>query len=811
MNRNRKMQLEKNTKAQAKKLTATAMALLLGIEMCTTGMETVQAKESDQEKEVKGSADAEAKTEESSEIRKEETVYVKTDASGNKTEVTVSDWLKNPEGASVLEDASDLKDIVNVKGDEAYTQGDDGELIWTSRGSDIYYQGTSDAGLPVEMKISYYLDGREISPEKLAGKSGKVTIRFDYTNHAKQTAVIDGKEEEIYTLFMMVSGMILPGDHFKNVSVSNGKVISDGNNNIVIGIALPGLEDSLKLSELDLEDTKEIPDYVEVTADAEDFELEMTATVASCGNLEELGLSDIDSIDELEDALDELQDASTELVDGTGELLDGVNTLKDSFVDFKDGLDTLDEKTGELLDGTKELKKGVDDYTAGADTLNGGISQLVAGIDGDGTAGNPGLVNGVSAYMDGASKIQQGIGQFAAVAGEHLEDIDKLAAGAGQLKNGSAALVAGLGGDGTAQNPGLVAGSAAVSQGISELNQQINGMISQLQGQGGTTGTSVTVDLSGAKSTLDAAAASNNSAIEQLRNISGSLSSVRNELAGFQDEEGNLLAAGQIDSLDQQIAAIEGAIGSIEASNASQAGAAAQMDEAAGSVSVQAQDPAVQAAVQMLQGLAGATAADSRLQAGASQVAGGVKQVYDGAVSLDAGIQEMAGKVEGVSALLPQITESAGALVNGANDLVANNEKLSQGLVALSGGGQQLKAGSDQLTSNSEKLKKGAGDLADGAGKLKEGTAELADAGDEVSDGIGELADGAQELADGMKEFDEEGIQELSRKEKDLAKVLDRLRALEDADSEYQTFTKLAEGMKGKVSFLIESDGIRKN
>lgn len=112
---------------------------------------------------------------------------------------------------------------------------------------------------PVDVKITYYLDGQEIAPENLAGKSGKVKIRFDYTNNSKKTVKVNGKEEEIYTPFLMASGMILPGDNFKNVEVSNGKVISDGSNNIVVGIALPGLEDSLKLDELDLGDRDEIP------------------------------------------------------------------------------------------------------------------------------------------------------------------------------------------------------------------------------------------------------------------------------------------------------------------------------------------------------------------------------------------------------------------------------------------------------------------------------------------------------------------------------------------------------------------------
>ena len=319
MNRNR------IRKAQAKKLTAAALAVLMSTQLCAAPITAQAAGSADSDKDKDNT---ESQKEESKAVGKDETVYVKTDASGNTKDITVSDWLKNTDGTSSIQDASDLTDITNVKGDETYAQEDNGNMLWTSDGSDIYYQGKSNGQLPVDVKITYYLDGQEIAPENLAGKSGKVKIRFDYTNNSKKTVKVNGKEEEIYTPFLMASAMILPGDNFKNVEVSNGKVISDGSNNIVVGIALPGLEDSLKLDELDLGDRDEIPDYVEVTADVTDFKLEMTATVASCGNLDDLGFSDVDSLDDLKDALDELADASQKLVDGSGDLLDGVKEVR---------------------------------------------------------------------------------------------------------------------------------------------------------------------------------------------------------------------------------------------------------------------------------------------------------------------------------------------------------------------------------------------------------------------------------------------------------------------------------------------------
>ena len=134
------------------------------------------------------------------------------------------DWLKNRDGSDTLEDYSDLTDIKNVKGDETFTKKSDGSLLWDAQGKDIYYQGKSSEELPVSVKISYTLDGQPISPEKLAGKSGKVTIRFDYENHAKETVKVKGSEYEIQTPFTMVSAMILPSDTFTNVQVKNSSV-----------------------------------------------------------------------------------------------------------------------------------------------------------------------------------------------------------------------------------------------------------------------------------------------------------------------------------------------------------------------------------------------------------------------------------------------------------------------------------------------------------------------------------------------------------------------------------------------------------
>lgn len=301
------------------------------------------------------------------EADKEETVYLITDASGNTQETIVSVWLKNENGADRIKDATNLSNIENVKGDETYTQGEDGNITWETAGSDIYYQGTTSQASPIDVKITYYLDGQQISPEDLAGKSGKVTIRLDYQNNAKEKVTIGGKEEEIYVPFTVVSGMLLPVDTFSNVEVTNGKMVSDGNRNIVVGVAMPGLKESIdpdgKLEEAETD--LEIPEYVEVTADVEDFALDMTLSVAMPDILSDFEFSDTIDMTELESSMDELNDAATQLVDGTGSL--------------KDGTDTLEKGTGELKSGAVALDNGIAQYTAGVSELTGGLGQLKSG------------------------------------------------------------------------------------------------------------------------------------------------------------------------------------------------------------------------------------------------------------------------------------------------------------------------------------------------------------------------------------------------------------------------------------------------
>ena len=337
-----------------------------------------------------------------SEVSKQESVFVNLDANGNTSDITVSDWIKNVAIASSLKDKSALTDITNLKGEEAFKQNGN-DLTWDANKEDIYYQGKIDKEIPVTMNITYKLDGKEIEPKDLVGKSGKVEMHIEYTNNAKETVTVNGKKMEVNVPFAMITGVILPTDHFKNVEVDNGKIMSDADKDIVVGYALPGLEESLDLSN-DLKEDIEIPTSVTITADATEFELGGTYTFATAEFMDDIDMSDIDAVDELKDSLDELKDASSKLVDGTKELADGVGTLKEKSGEFTDGISTLSDGLTKVNKGAKDLQTGVKSYTTGADQLAAGIKKLGEAIKAlPEKLGE--LVNGLTSAKAGADQL----------------------------------------------------------------------------------------------------------------------------------------------------------------------------------------------------------------------------------------------------------------------------------------------------------------------------------------------------------------------------------------------------------------------
>ena len=368
-------------------------------------------------------------------ISKDESVYVNADESGATTKITVSNWLKNAGINGTINDESDLKDIQNVKGDETFTQNGD-DVQWSAGSNDIYYQGTTDKELPVGVEIKYELDGKEIAAKDLLGQSGKLKITVSYTNKSKSTQTINGEKQEMYTPFVMATGIILPDDKFSNVEVDDGKIINEGSNNIVVGFGMPGMAESLDLDE---DAADKLPEGFTVTADVTDFSIGNTITFASPSILSDLELDDIDDLDDLENKLEKLVDSSEDLVDGSKKLSNKMGELEDKFDDYQDGEKSLNKGIKDLVNGGATLKKGVKDYTDGVDTLAKGTQKYVNGAK-QITDGNQKLYEAVKDMPSSYKEFSDGLQAY-------TKGVDTLAdtKTAKQLTDGADAVTAGIG------------------------------------------------------------------------------------------------------------------------------------------------------------------------------------------------------------------------------------------------------------------------------------------------------------------------------------------------------------------------------
>lgn len=509
-----------------KKLVKTMAVVVSGALMAQSGSGYVYAKETGENMEQKAS------------VEKEETVYVKADANGEKEDVIVSEWLKNTEGGESIADTSELSSIENVKGEEGFTQNGE-KLVWDAGGNDIYYQGTTNRELPVGVEITYYLDGEKVTPEELAGKSGHVKIRYQYKNMSQ--------EGDIYTPFVMVTGMVLPGENFKNTSVTNGKVISDGEKTIVIGIGLPGMYDSLKLGDSEELKDMEIPDSFEIEADAADFEIAMAMTVADPLNLEDLDLDDIGDVDDLREKINDLTDGSAELVDGSGELADGVQTLKDSCGELIDGIDTIDENMGILSDGIQTLDTKKADLISGINALTDGIDMLES-KKGELVQGVQELNEGGKELKEGAKEARNGSRTLSKSTKLILEGVKELAGGEGsqKLQSGSKQLVSG--------SKVLKDGSASLADGIETMLKQADEK--QL--------------LAGAQQLQDGSA----EFAERLAAYTSGVDSLVNALSA--SDETDPSKNGYMESVNQYIAGVDALLDALEASGANTGAAGAE-------------------------------------------------------------------------------------------------------------------------------------------------------------------------------------------------------------------------------------------
>lgn len=791
---------------------------------------------------------------------KDESVYLISDANGNVNKTIVVDHLKNKDKKDTLEDASNLSDIENVKGKEKFTQSGD-KLTWQAGGKDIYYQGTATEEPPVTQKVTYYLDGKEISPEDLAGKSGKVKIRFDYTNTTSYTETVNGEKQTVSVPFAAITGLVL-GDGFENIEVTNGKAEVSDSSSVVLGYALPGLKNSLGIKDKDLDGDVNIPEYMEMTADVENFS--MPAAMTFVVNASDYVSTDGIDTSDLDDMINDLKDASTQLQDGSKTLAEGTDTLAD-------GLSTLQSKLGTFASGVGTLQSGLKTYTDGVSTLSGGLNTLgnstgalVSGADklnsgaGQLASGSATLKDGLKSYTDGAnglakgaSDLDAGIGTLAEKSGTLVDGATKLDDGASQLSASASSINEGIKSldtglktpltdkekagyqaaakdsvDKQFSNPDneanyentkakasgvyyeTMTSDDSVKQAVQLLknDSDLMNMINATVGATVETAIKDSVPDLASKDTATIKKTYNNSpklqqSVKEVLNLPQTIPDYDALVSAIVDQKLNDMATkvmeGVANNSKDKVGEAVADAAKTGAENAAQSAVITGIESAKSNVSSQIN-------AKQENGYSLVTGADD-LSTGASSLANGTKSLVNSIPTLTGGIKQLKDGSSQLNAGAAKLTSNndtlnagATALNAGASQLSAGTQSLMNSVPTLTSGIKQLVDGSNTLVANNAKLNSGASQLADGTNQIVSGV-------DQLTTGSKTLSEGAHTLADGMVQFNEEGINKiLDAYNGDLKPFTDKLQAVIDAGEEYQTYSAIADGQTGSVKFIYK-------
>ncbi len=784
---------------------------------------------------------------------KEETVYVVTDKSGKATNITVSEWLKNQGAYESLDDLTNLSDIVNVKGDEDFVLSGN-ELTFAAGGSDIYYQGNMPVSekLPVELKITYTLDGKEVSADDIVGKSGKLVMKIQYIPNEKTEKIINGEKKEVYLPFLAATGMLLSTDKCTNVEITNGKVISNGNYNVVVGIGIPGLGKNLGLEG---EDAKKIPDIVELTADVKDFDLDMMMTFVSNEMFSELDFEEADSISDLDEQIKTLTDASSQLREGIKTLREGIETLNS-------GSSTLADGAGQLDEGAKALAAGLDTALSGSKQLVSGSSELENGLqklmsaftaaDGAVSAAEQ-LDSGAAALSAGVSQLAQGLNNTFSQIGASQQEAAKTYSdylAATGLSNANVESDTEI----QQQLTQYIGSYAMRCIGINneilttrqeELKQQKTAeamvanqqLIAQIQqriiaeNQADVTEKVKAEVMAANKDYIESIKQRVQPQIEsevklqipQLQkqiqqqviqeymakypnqDMSGGipdelLQEIQKQVMQRVTEQVTQMVTEQVtQAVTQEVTAAYGKVIEKQVTQELTAMVEAEVTKALTPEVTQAVTQELTAMVTQ------AVTDDAVLKeynqkiAALVQAAGqkgaytALKTISDGAAS-----QDLTGN-------LGKLTSGAGELADGIGRFRAaigrggdtSTETIFGALYNLSEGSGQLYTGMVSLNDGVSQLESGSNTLADGTGSLKAKVPELLS-------GIEQLLDGSKTLESGMNEFDKDGIQKIADLyHGDVKEFIENVKAVAEAGKEYKTFTKLADNQEGSVKFII--------
>lgn len=624
--------------------------------------------------------------------------------------------------------------------------GESYQTIVTTKDGDDVKQEEVEKDLPVETKVTYTLDGKEISAKDLAGKSGKVSIKIEYINKSSKNVYVNGSYQTMYTPFVMVVGTMIDSENNKNIEVENGKVIENGGKAIVVGVVLPGLEESLNLTGT-LAGIN-IPSSIEITMDSKNFEMKNIVSYASPKLID--GDINWDKFDILFNKVNVLQSSANQLEDG-------VNSLKDGISELKVGSETLNNGASELNNGANQLDNGINSLQTGANTLNEGANKL--------SEGTLELSNGAASVNQGASSLNVGIKELQTglqSAGSGIANLQsgssQVATGATSVNEGAENLEKGLK-ELQIKTSALAGGMNIISTSVSELSDGMSYINTQVQG--------VQTELAAYANQVESlqtlietnTAMMNSTSDENLKAV------LQQNIVALKKEQQLLAKTANIAELANGINTVTGGLNTLNESTKN----------------LPTQATALTGGIDMLVN-------------GASQLSQGTEALSTGANALSNGADTLA---QGAS----QLTSGVSQLADGSDELVVGTRKLSNGAEVVNNGASELSKGTGSIVGGAKQLSEGSRALSDGTKTLVAGTTSFVE-------GATKLESGSNELAAGMHKFNSEGINKIANfVNGDLGGLVSRTKKLQELANDYVSFS--SEEKRESIKFISIIDSVK--
>ena len=628
----------------------------------------------------------------SSKDKKNETVYIELKGDGSIGNTTVSDIL-DVKGRDPIKDKSILKKIKNLKGDEKYTKDGD-KLVWENKGRSITYQGTTDQQPPINVSISYSLNGEDISAEDLEGKSGELQIQYKFKNNARTKG-------HDFVPFLVLGGFILDNETFSNVVIDNGKVADYDESKIVLGYSVPGLDDYLHKTVKGAEEYLnkiDLPEQFTISADVKDCTMSMGLIIAT-SSIGDFNIKDSIDLSNIKSKVKKLQDGADALVDGANQLSDGTSKLSSGSTKVKNGTD-------ELSSGLKKLKKGAKKNHKGNKKFHKGLKK------------------GLKSAKSGAKKLSKGSDKLAKGTKDVDDGVKKIDQGANDLDSGAKKISGGIQQilNGFEKKGGINDGSKALKNGTKSANAGVNQLVDMLKETPG----SIQEQIDTVMAQVKQASGGSITTVAQLASV---VEGINSAVKGGTPLEDVLQAKGLNVSTYYALVQAHYSVQTLETVKQSLAQQIASHSE-----KIKALTDGMQS-----------------LESGSSALDSGLNKVYGGLYDLNKGTSALS---EGTNTLkngTGELSKGTKALKEGANTLNNGFKQLYKGVKVMT---VKIGGASPKLVTASSQLKEACDKAYAGSHKLANGMATFCNGIDTLADGTNKLRDGAQKLNDeGIKKI----------------------------------------------------------